>query len=137
MTNRDGITTQIEELLGANGSREIATRLLAILEAEKLVAFDPQEGYRLKPVNDRRWLNLLDRATASPGELTLTTRARCFRGANGGAGILGTYRFTVAADGTVRMYDDTAKHFTLAHGMKPREESRIRNLARRNAEDPA
>ena len=62
-------------------------------------------------------------------EVKLTARARCFRGANGGAGILGSYQFTIEADGTVRVYDSIAKHFTLHHGMTPREEGRIRNLA--------
>lgn len=62
-------------------------------------------------------------------EIELSARARCFRGATGGAGILGTYRFTVASDGAVRVYDSVAKHFTLCHGMTPREENRIRNLA--------
>lgn len=58
------------------------------------------------------------------------TRARCFRGANGGVGILATYRFLVDADGTVRVYDSIARHYTVHHGMAQREESRVRNLAR-------
>jgi hypothetical protein len=66
-------------------------------------------------------------------EINVKTRARCFRGANGGAGILGTYKFAIEGDGTVRVYDDVAKHYTLHHGMTPREESRVRNLARRSA----
>ena len=66
-------------------------------------------------------------------EISLTARARCFRGTTGGPGILDTFRFTVQSDGTVRVYDDVAKHYTLHHGMTQREESRIRNLAIREA----
>lgn len=65
----------------------------------------------------------------------LIARARCFRGANGGVGFLDTYRFKIEADGTVRVYDSVAQHYTLHHGMTPREESRIRNLAQRKADD--
>ena len=69
--------------------------------------------------------------TAQTTEISLAARARCFRGANGGTGMLGTYRFTVDPDGTVRVWDSIAGHYTRCHGMTPREESRIRNLARR------
>lgn len=64
-------------------------------------------------------------------EIDLTARARCFRGANGGVGILDKYRFAIQADGTVRVYDNVAGHYTIHHGMTTREESRIRNLAAR------
>jgi hypothetical protein len=62
-------------------------------------------------------------------EVLLRARARCFRGSNGGSGILGTYRFTVDPSGTVRVYDDVAGHYTTLHGMTKKEESRVRNLA--------
>ena len=68
--------------------------------------------------------------TINTTDVKMTARARCFRGANGGAGILGTYQFLIQRDGTVSVYDTIAKHYTLHHGMSPREESRIRNIAR-------
>ena len=63
-------------------------------------------------------------------ETKLAARARCFRGANGGAGILATYRFSVESDGTVSVYDSIARHYTVHHGMTEREETRVRKLAR-------
>lgn len=67
--------------------------------------------------------------------IQIAARARCFRGANGGRGILDTHDFTMDPDdGTVRVYDAVARHYTIHHGMTPREESRIRNLALRSAD---
>ena len=40
-----------------------------------------------------------------------------------------THRFAVDADGTVRVWDDIAGHFTLCHSLSQSAERRIRKLA--------
>ena len=35
----------------------------------------------------------------------------------------------VVVDGTVRVWDDVAGHFTACHGLSPRQEGRVRRLA--------
>lgn len=39
------------------------------------------------------------------------------------------YKFCVDTDGTVRVYDSVAGHFTLVHGMSVDAKRRIRKLA--------
>lgn len=39
------------------------------------------------------------------------------------------YRAKVDADGTVRVYDDVAGHYTTVHSLTPRQIARVRKLA--------
>lgn len=39
-------------------------------------------------------------------------------------------RFQVDADGTIRVYDSVAGHYTTCHSMSERSQARIRRLAR-------
>lgn len=41
-----------------------------------------------------------------------------------------SYRFQVDADGTVRVYDSVAGHYTLTHALSEGAQKRIRRLAR-------
>lgn len=42
---------------------------------------------------------------------------------------VGTYRFSVESDGTVRVYDDVAGHYTLCNSLSESAKRRIRKLA--------
>lgn len=42
----------------------------------------------------------------------------------------GEYQFAVEADGTVRVWDSVAHHYTLRHSLSPRAASRIARMAR-------
>lgn len=52
MTDRNGIIDQIEELLGSEGSRELAEAMLPILQKDGYVTFDAQNGFTLSPLPD-------------------------------------------------------------------------------------
>ena len=41
-----------------------------------------------------------------------------------------THKLSVSPDGTVRVWDDVAGHYTTCHCMSPATQSRIRKLAR-------
>ena len=58
-------------------------------------------------------------------ETKITIRARAFQG------ILETVRCSVEADGTVRVYDDVAGHYTRCHSLSARDLGRVRAAARR------
>lgn len=64
------------------------------------------------------------RRNPQAGVIQFSARARCW-------GALKTNKFRVDSDGTVRAWDSVAGHYTIHHGMTKREESRIRNMARR------
>jgi hypothetical protein len=46
---------------------------------------------------------------------------------------VGAYRFRVDADGTVRVFDSIAGHYTLCHSLSESAKRRIRKLAQRAA----
>lgn len=62
---------------------------------------------------------------------TLTTVQTFRANATAFSGQEGSWKFLVETDGTVRIYDDVAGHYTIHHGMTPRAEARVRNIARR------
>lgn len=43
---------------------------------------------------------------------------------------VGEYRFSVESDGTVRVWDSVAGHYTLCHSLTSRSARRIANIAR-------
>ena len=47
MTNRNDITRQIEQLLGSDGSPEMAAALLPRLESTGAITFDASCGYQM------------------------------------------------------------------------------------------
>jgi hypothetical protein len=55
----------------------------------------------------------------------ITMRGRAF------GGRLETLRITVDADGSVRVWDDIAGHYTRRHSLSVRSQTRARNLARK------
>ncbi len=55
-------------------------------------------------------------------EHVIEIRARAFNGA------LATHRCILDADGTVRVYDPVAGHYTRCHSMPPRDQARARKL---------
>ena len=54
----------------------------------------------------------------------ITARAKAF--SNEG---IKSHKFTVSADGTVRVWDAVAGHYTTCHSLSPSAERRIRKLA--------
>lgn len=60
---------------------------------------------------------------------TITTRAKAFSGRS-----IETIRASVDADGTVRVYDSVAGHYTTCHSLSPSAQRRIRRLAAVEAE---
>ena len=56
-------------------------------------------------------------------DIPVIAKARAFHGP------LQTHNFLVEHDGTVRIYDSIATHYTLHHGLSPAAEQRIRRLA--------
>lgn len=60
--------------------------------------------------------------------LIITIRAKAFS-----TEPLGTYRATVEGDGTVRVYDSVAGHYTTCHSLSASALRRIRRLARERA----
>lgn len=61
--------------------------------------------------------------------MTTTTTSRVIRVRVTVWGQLQTVRAMIDADGTVRIYDDVAGHYTLRHGLTARQVARIRRLA--------
>jgi len=55
----------------------------------------------------------------------ITARAKAFSTES-----MSEYRFLVDNDGTVRVYDDIAGHFTRCHALSARQQQRIRKLAK-------
>lgn len=52
MTTKTDITRQIEELLGSEGSPELAAAMLERLEAVEAVTFDAARGYQMTDTFD-------------------------------------------------------------------------------------
>ena len=61
--------------------------------------------------------------------IEITARAKAFS-----TEAMQEYRFSVESDGTVRVYDDVAGHFTLCHSLSAGQQQRIRKLAKEAAE---
>lgn len=57
--------------------------------------------------------------------IEITARAKAFSGHG-----IGTHRFAVDADGTVRVWDPIAGHYTRCHSLSSSAERRIRRLAK-------
>ena len=55
---------------------------------------------------------------------TITARARAFQSEP-----IQAYRFEIEPDGTVRVYDSVAGHYTLCHSLSRSAISRLRRLA--------
>jgi hypothetical protein len=55
----------------------------------------------------------------------ITVRARAFSGEG-----VREHRVEVEADGTVRVWDSVAEHYTLCHSLSPSAERRIRTAAK-------
>ncbi len=58
--------------------------------------------------------------------VTVNVRANAFAGRR-----IESVSAMVEPDGTVRVYDDVAGHYTLCHSLSARAQARIRGLARR------
>lgn len=67
MTDISGIIDQIEELLGSEGTRQIATNMLPLLKQDGYISFDEQNGYTMLPVpdDDSTWTSMVAEAEAS------------------------------------------------------------------------
>lgn len=65
------------------------------------------------------------RDMATDTDRKVTARAKAFSTQG-----IREHRFLVDADGTVRVWDDIAGHYTLCHALSPAAERRIRRLAR-------
>jgi hypothetical protein len=57
-------------------------------------------------------------------ETYFDTRAKAFSGQG-----VRTHRVSVDSDGTVRVYDNVAKHYTTCHALTERQQERIRREA--------
>lgn len=64
--------------------------------------------------------------TTTYTRIEITAKARAFTGYP-----IQKHRFAVEPDGTVRVFDDIARHFTNLHGLTQSATRRIRRLARR------
>lgn len=62
---------------------------------------------------------------ANVADKKLTVRARAFTGHP-----IETHRVLVEADGTIRVYDSIAGHYTVCHALSKSAERRIRRLAK-------
>jgi hypothetical protein len=65
MTDRNQIITQVEELLGSEGSREDAERLFELFYHEyDYIGFDPVDGFvmNIPDFNDEEWNQILAEA---------------------------------------------------------------------------
>jgi len=70
----------------------------------------------------RRGLEIVDAFPAAPK--VVKARAQAFRGFG-----VRNHTFEVEGDGTVRVWDEIANHFTLCHSLSPKAQKRIRRLA--------
>jgi len=57
-------------------------------------------------------------------DIIIKARAKAFSGEN-----IRQHKFAVASDGTVRVWDSIAGHYTTCHSMTPATQRRIRKLA--------
>ncbi len=63
--------------------------------------------------------------TTQTTDRTITARCRAFSGQS-----IQTHRCMVSADGTVRVWDSVAGHYTTCHSLSESAQQRIRRLAR-------
>lgn len=54
----------------------------------------------------------------------IEARVKCF-------GVLTTYRVSIGPDGTVKVYDSVAGHYTRCHDLSVRQQSKLREIAQK------
>lgn len=75
MVDKDGIITQIEELLGAEGSRALAEAMFPILQGASVIMWHEQTGYEMEPIEDHdAWMAFVLQADESLPPVTFEVR---------------------------------------------------------------
>ncbi len=77
-------------------------------------------------VRCQRWHNGRLVVVVQPEAVELTARAKAFSGE-----AVRDHRFRIETDGTLRVWDTIAGHYTACHGLRPAAVRRIRKLAAR------
>ncbi len=63
MTDKRAILSEIEGLLGADGSPELAAAMFDVMQDRKLITFDAVQGYSAEPkIEEDLWNRILDQA---------------------------------------------------------------------------
>ena len=62
MTDRNQIINEVEELLGSEGSHDLAEAMVEALQTQGYITFDEHHGYVLAEVDENIWLEILAKA---------------------------------------------------------------------------
>ena len=63
MTNKNEAIFKIEELIGSEGTFQIASEMLDIMQDDGFVTFSPSEGYLIQPkIDEYKFSAMLQRA---------------------------------------------------------------------------